>query len=250
MKTLILDLYPTNIPFVIQTTDATGDKTNPSADNLIVYEEGGADTSFDSTEITGSPFDPAQVNSKTGLWGVMIPKSAFTSGRFYIALWEVTVDSVTTAKKEIYFAVDAADFKATAAPTAAANADAVLDELVTEHLVTDSLSVVLQSANNLATTISGSVYQFQKNTARAGFPFPILTAAGELVTGATVAVELTKDGAAFGAGDNSISEISDGWYSYDFSSDDVNANNIGFKGVPTGGSATGIATNFTIVTQP
>jgi len=112
MKFLILDLYPAYIPFIVQCTKGAGDKIDPTVDNLIIYEEGGADAAFDSTTITGSPFDPAQVNAKTGLWGVLIAKTAFTVGNFYIALWEMTVDGITTAKVERYFACNASQFKA------------------------------------------------------------------------------------------------------------------------------------------
>jgi len=112
LKLLFLDLFPAYIPFIVQCTKAAGDKIDPTVDNLIVYEEGGADATFDSTQITGSPFDPAKVNAKTGLWGVLIPKTAFTAGKFYLALWEITVDTKTTAKIERYFACNAAQFKA------------------------------------------------------------------------------------------------------------------------------------------
>lgn len=104
MNTICLDLCPAYIPFLIQCTQGTGDKVDPTVDNLIIYEEGGADATFDSTTITGSPFDPAKINSKTGLWGVLVAKSVFTSGKFYIALWEMTVDGIATAKAERYLA--------------------------------------------------------------------------------------------------------------------------------------------------
>jgi len=109
MKQLILDLSPTYIPFLVQCTKAAGDKVDPTVDNLIIYEEGGADATFDSTQVTGSPFDPAQVNSKTGLWGVLVAKSVFTAGKCYIALWEMTVDGVTTAKVEKYLAKNSSE---------------------------------------------------------------------------------------------------------------------------------------------
>lgn len=113
MKTLFLDLYPAYIPMLVQCTKAAGDKVNPTVDNLIIYEEGGADGTFDSGTIAGSPFDPVQINAKTGLWGILVAKTAFTAGKFYVALWEMTVDGVTTAKVERYFACNAASFKAT-----------------------------------------------------------------------------------------------------------------------------------------
>ncbi len=78
---LILDIYPPYIPFLVQCTKAAGDKINPTVDNLIIYEQYPGDSTFSSGTITGSPFDPAQINNKTGLWGVLIVKSAFTAGQ-------------------------------------------------------------------------------------------------------------------------------------------------------------------------
>ena len=109
---LPLDLLPTYIPFVVQCNKGDGTKSDPTADNLIIYEEGGSDATFDSTQITGSPFDPAQINSKTGLWGKLVAKSAFTSGKLYLAVWEMTVNSITTAAVELYLACNSSDFKA------------------------------------------------------------------------------------------------------------------------------------------
>lgn len=106
MKKLDLDLYPDYIPFVVQTSKADGEVINPTVDNLIIYEESGADGTFDNSTIAGSPFDPVQFNAKTGAWGIMIAKAAFTVGKFYIALWEMTVDGKASAKIEIYIAVD------------------------------------------------------------------------------------------------------------------------------------------------
>jgi len=111
MNIIYLDLSPDYIPFIVQCTQADGTKINPTVDNLIIYEETGADASFDSTQITSSPFDPVQVNAKTGLWGSMIPKSELTSGYYYIALWEMTVDGNATAKVDVYFVCDSTDFQ-------------------------------------------------------------------------------------------------------------------------------------------
>ena len=112
MNLIYLDLAPAYIPFLVQATKGDGSKIDPTVDNLIIYEEGGADATFDSTTITGSPFDPAKVNTKTGLWGVMVAKTAFTAGKWYVALWEMTVDGITTAKAERYFACNSSQFKA------------------------------------------------------------------------------------------------------------------------------------------
>ena len=103
MKPIFIDLAPAYIPFVIQCKAADEEVLDPTVDSLVIYEEGGDNATFDATTISGSPFDPGKVNSKTGLWGVMVPKSAFTVGKWYIALWEVTVDGVVTAHVDTYF---------------------------------------------------------------------------------------------------------------------------------------------------
>lgn len=118
MNLIYLDLAPAYIPFLVQATKGDGSKIDPTVDTLIIYEEGGADATFDSTTITGSPFDPAKVNAKTGLWGVMVAKTAFTAGKWYVALWEMTVDGITTAKVDRYFACNASQFKADVAALA------------------------------------------------------------------------------------------------------------------------------------
>lgn len=103
MKLLILDKSPAYIPFLIQCTKGTGDKIDPTVDNLIIFEEAGADAVFDATQYV---FDPAKINAKTGMWGVLVSKATFTAGRYYYALWEMTVDGITTAKVETYFAIN------------------------------------------------------------------------------------------------------------------------------------------------
>jgi len=111
MKNLYLDLQPDYIPFVVQCTKAAGDKIDPSASSLIIYEENGGDTDFSSSQITGSPFTISKINSKTGLYGVLIPKSSFTAGKYYLCLWELTVDDIATAGQELYFCCNAESFK-------------------------------------------------------------------------------------------------------------------------------------------
>jgi hypothetical protein len=159
MNLIFLDLATTYIPFLVQCTKAAGDKVNPTVDNLIIYEEGGADATFDSTTITGSPFDPAQINSKTGLWGVLVAKSAFTAGKFYIALWEMTVNSITTAKVERYFACNASSFKATGFSThSAADVATLVLATPSQKVVTDASGYVTANLNgDLTSTMKASV---------------------------------------------------------------------------------------------
>lgn len=115
--TLNLDLCPAFIPFNVQTTDGNGAKINPTVDNLIIYEEDGANGNeiVAADEIGNSPFDPVQLPTdagKTGFWGINIDKTNFTAGKFYLFLWELTVDGETTAKTETYHFVNSSSFKA------------------------------------------------------------------------------------------------------------------------------------------
>ncbi len=119
MDIIYLDKSPAYIPFTAQLVGGSG-KTNPSAANLIIYEEAGADASFDSTQISSSPFSPAQVNGKTGLWGSLVDKTELTANKFYIALWEFTVDGVNIAKVEEYQVID----------SDTTNVDSILTKLV------------------------------------------------------------------------------------------------------------------------
>jgi len=111
MKNLILDLQPDYIPLTIQCTTSDGTKTDPSSYTVTLYEEDGGDSTFSSTQVTGSPFTLAKINSKTGYYGVLVPKTVFTSGKYYMLLWELTIDGVTTAGQEIYFACNSGSFK-------------------------------------------------------------------------------------------------------------------------------------------
>lgn len=104
MKYLVLPILPTYIPFEVVCSKGDGTKYDPTAISLNVYEEDGADSTFASTTITGSPFTPAKINSKTGSYGVLLAKSGFTAGKIYRFLWEATIDSITTHWEETYLA--------------------------------------------------------------------------------------------------------------------------------------------------
>lgn len=105
MDTIYLDKSPAYIPFTAQFVGGSG-KTNPTSINLIIYEESGADSSFDVTKIASSPFTPTQIDGKTGYYGSMINKTELTANKFYIALWEVTVDGVQIARQKEYQVID------------------------------------------------------------------------------------------------------------------------------------------------
>jgi hypothetical protein len=113
VKLLILDLLPAYISFEFQSVKSDGTKFDPTGTPTVsIYKETGVDSNYDNTQITGSPFDMAKINSKTGNYGVLVEKSLFTAGNLYRALYEATVDGVNTSKIEVYFATSSTSFKA------------------------------------------------------------------------------------------------------------------------------------------
>ena len=108
MDIRIIDLEPAYMPFEKQATKADGTKENPSGTPTVrIFEEGGADATFDNSEVAGSPFTCAIINGKVGNYGVLVLKSLFTAGKMYRALYEWTVDSIDTAIEESFLAVNA-----------------------------------------------------------------------------------------------------------------------------------------------
>jgi hypothetical protein len=113
MRLLILDKLPAYISFEKQATKADGTKSDPTGTPTVsIYEEGGADGSYDNSQITGSPFTCAKINAKTGSYGVLVDKSLFTAGKVYRALYEWTVDAIDTAAVDLFLALNSSDLKA------------------------------------------------------------------------------------------------------------------------------------------
>ncbi len=86
---------------------------------------------------------------------------------------------------------------------------------------------------------------FRKNQAKSNFAFPMYDTDGELVTGRTVTAERRIDNGVFEACDNAPTEVSDGFYSIDFSDNDLDGDTIAFKFTASGARPT----VFTVVTQ-
>lgn len=88
------------------------------------------------------------------------------------------------------------------------------------------------------------------NTALSDIPFLFVAASDHVtpVTGATgTAVTRSIDGAAFGAGTGTISEIANGIYQYDASAADVNGKRITFRFTASGGTPGAADDTFLIV---
>jgi len=77
---------------------------------------------------------------------------------------------------------------------------------------------------------------FRKNTASQVFPIYLVNAAGVAVTGSTVSVTVSKDGAAFGAITGSVVETGSGWYDVNLSQADTNCTNCKYVATGTGGA--------------
>ena len=143
ITTLYLDLCPAFIPFTIQATKADGTAGDVTVDTLAIYEEDGADGTViaNTDEIGNSPFDPVNIATGgllTGWWNVMIAKSNFTAGKFYLCRWQCTIDGVVTAKTEIYFFINSSSVKATVTNLdVAVSTRATPSDVTTAHSTTD-----------------------------------------------------------------------------------------------------------------
>ena len=112
MINLYIDLYPDYAPFPIQATKSDGTVIDPTnlTNAVNLYEEDGADGTFVNS--VKAQYTPVKINGKTGFYGILIPKTQFVAGKFYMLRWAPTVDSISTAKAEVYFALNSASFKA------------------------------------------------------------------------------------------------------------------------------------------
>lgn len=143
-------------------------------------------------------------------------------------------------------------------PTAAAIADAVLDEALSGHTTagtlgkavadteTDAAAVAAAAtearlaeldAGNLPTDIAGlptaaaiaAAVLPAKNTALANIGFYMRLSAGGAATGKTITVTRSIDGGAFASGTGTAAEIANGMYQYDASQADMNGDMILFR---------------------
>jgi hypothetical protein len=109
------------------------------------------------------------------------------------------------------------------------------------------LSGVVVTTNNDKTgyALAASQIPFKKNTALAGFSFPMFSAAGVPLTGLTITAKRFIDGGAISSTTNAAVEVSNGFYKIDLSAADLNGNSISFIFTASGA----VATTFTAVTQ-
>lgn len=85
---------------------------------------------------------------------------------------------------------------------------------------------------------------FKKGVAVVAFPFYLELTAGGPSTGATVTVQVSKDGGAFATVAGAVTEIGNGWYEVDFTGTEMNADTVAIKAT----AASTNQRNITIVT--
>lgn len=87
----------------------------------------------------------------------------------------------------------------------------------------------------------------QKNVALSNFSFTMIDSSDNISpkTGLTVVAQIAKDGAAFVAAGNAVSEISNGWYKIDFTQAEMNYDTLAWRFTATGANDR----NFTVTTS-
>ena len=110
--------------------------------------------------------------------------------------------------------------------------------------VTDGVTVTTN--NDKAGYSLTADFRIKKNTELLAFTFMMTDSTSHLpATGLTVTGQVSKDGGAFGALTNSVTEVGSGFYKVDLAATDVNADVVALKFTATGGDQLGV----TIVTQ-
>lgn len=141
-------------------------------------------------------------------------------------------------------AIDAGAFAADAITATVISTDAIgAAELAADSITSSEL------ATSAAAEIQTGLLTVPKNTAYNNFTLEIVDSAGTLITGATVACTVSKDGAAPTSCANSVTEVGSGLYKTNVAATDLNADEALLRFVPSGGSGTGRRVTFKIRTQ-
>ena len=243
-----------------------------------------AGTAWGSGAITSATFASSAINATAiaanAIGATKIADGALTAAKFAVgafdAVWSVTA-RLLTAGTNIALAkgtgvtgftdLSAADVRtavglasanldtqigtlatSSALATVGSNVDAVLADTGTDGVVVaaGSKSGYALSATGVA-ALTGSVpARLKKNTAFTSFPIKLELTDGSPGTGLTVTVQRSIDGGAFAAlAVTTVTEISAGWYKFDFAASDLNGDVIAVKATATGAKQL----DFVIVTQ-
>lgn len=109
--------------------------------------------------------------------------------------------------------------------------------LIFKAVYTDGTLTTLDSSYNSGSESIRSedlASKIKKNTALSNFTFKMFDTDGNPKTGLTITATRSKDGAAFGACDNSAAEISGGWYKINLSATDLNADFVALNFTASG----------------
>lgn len=180
---------------------------------------------------TSGGFKEVDATNLPGMYEIGVPDAALASGAGWVVMMLRGAANMAPVTIEIQLVAfdpnDATRLGLSALPNAAAAASGGLPT------VDSTNAVAVQSS-------------IRKNTARAGFTFPLVDAAGTAVTGATVTATRSIDGGTFASCTNSVSELSNGWYTINLAAGDLNGNVIALRFV----AATAVDTRITLFTQP
>jgi hypothetical protein len=114
----------------------------------------------------------------------------------------------------------------------------------TYMVVTQEVYAKFCGSGNLTVATTSNV---KKNQALAGFTFLMTDSTNHApITGRTVSLTRSIDGASFAGAANSVTEVANGIYKIDLATTDLNGNSITFRATATGSDDT----FFTIITQP
>lgn len=263
--------YPTSHTAVCMTFDsfaastgASSAASNFAAGDIVIFKDGGTTQRSSSAGITVS----TSFDSNTGLQMVIIDLSDNTDSGFYtagheysVAVADITIDSQTIRFWLGSFSIERAG-GALALLKSGTFGLSVLDselDTIAGYIDTEVAAIKTQTDKltfTIANQIDANVLTFptsfrpgiRKNVALLAFEILMTDSTNHNpVTGLTVSVTRSIDGATFGTGTiANIAEIGNGWYSFDFGAGDLNGTVIGVRAIATGADDLG----FTIKTSP
>lgn len=119
------------------------------------------------------------------------------------------------------------------------------DQLITFDTATGLYDTLYSNIVSIKAKTDNLPSAIKKNTALNGFTFKMVDDNGDPATGLTITAQRSQNAGAFSSTDNSVSEISSGWYSLNLTANDTNCNTLALEF-----SATGAKTrSFSIVVQ-
>ena len=235
-------------------TTATGAPKTGDAANLTPYitKDGGSvtaltDTSATEMSATNAPgwylFDVSQSESNAD-WLLFTGKSSTADVAVVGASVYTRPNRFTTMVIDAAGLVDANTVKL--GPTGSGTAQTARDigASVLLSVGTGTGQVNLSSGNVPIRT------GIKKNAGIANFPFVMKDDTGAPLTGSTVTVYRSLDGALSFTSVGTATEMASGWYQIDLAAGDTNGDTIALRMVGSGGSGTPADNGVTIVTEP